>query len=242
MAEVDVDVTGAAVRTDSVKLAAPSFSPYVETKAPEISRHEAGPDEVIQYRYSLQCVDDPCLPLKGPNTIRFPAVTVTATAGSQQLKETRPGRSRSPRRAFSRPTSRARSHISAIRRRCRRRSIPSHPAGSPARSPLAAILLAAAALALLGRELLGVLARRRLGALAKLTPLEAALLYLRQAAAGRIPLTAAKHSSSSPPCSTPTASLDSRTRQATSRGQKAAHTARVVELADEAETTQAEQS
>ncbi len=45
-----------------------------------------------------------------------------------------------------------------------------------------AVLLAAGAVALLGRELLRLLARRHLGALAKLTPLEAALLYLRQAA------------------------------------------------------------
>jgi hypothetical protein len=181
-AEIDIDVDHAAVRTDSVKLAPPSFAPYIETKAPEVSRHRAGPDEVIRYHYSLQCVDDPCLPLKGPNTIRFPKVIVTATAGSQQLKQ-------SATWPLAIATSRLQpSDTSSSTAHFRHPKTLPAPVYSIAPGALedgltiVAILLAAAALALLGRELLAVVARRRLGALAKLTPLEAALLYLRQAA------------------------------------------------------------
>lgn len=181
-AEIDIDVTRAAVRADSVKLAAPSFAPYVETKAPEVSRNQAGPDEVIRYRYSLQCVDDPCLPLKGPNTIRFPPVTVTATAGAQQLKAT----AKWPLAIASSRLQPA--DISSSIAHFRHPAILPSPVYSVSPGLLAggltigAILLAAAALALLARELAAVRARRRLGALARLTPLEAALVYLRQAA------------------------------------------------------------
>jgi hypothetical protein len=243
MAEIDVDVTRAAIRSDSVKLAAPSFAPYVETKAPEVSRHDAGPDEVIQYRYSLQCIDDPCLPLKGPNTIRFPPVMVTATAGSQQLKET------------------AKWPLAIALSRLQPADISSsiahfrHPATMPAPvysvSPgvlaggltIGAVLLAAAALALLGRELLALLARRRLGALAKLTPLEAALVYLRQAAGRPDPadrrkaleLLATVLDADGVPTLAGTAGD-------VAWAEEPPTPARVVELADEAETIRAEQT
>jgi hypothetical protein len=242
-AEIDVDVNRAAVDTNSVKLAPPSFAPYVETKAPEVTRHQAGPDEVIQYRYSLQCIDDSCLPLKTASKIQFPAVVVTATAGSQQLKQTakwplaiassrlQPADVTSSIAHFRHPT-----------------TLPS-PAYSVSPGVLAwvltvgAILLAVAALALLGRELMGVLARRRLGRVAKLTPLEAALLYLRQAAGRPDPadrrkaleLLANVLEDDGVPGLAGTAGDVAWAEEPPSP-------ARVVELADEVETVQAEQS
>ncbi len=241
-AEIDVDVTRAAVRTDSVKLAAPSFAPYVETKAPEVSRHRAGPDEVIQYRYTLQCVDDPCLPLKGPSTIRFPPVTVTAAAGSQQLKE-------SAKWPLAIASSRLQpADISSSIAHFRHPTTLPSPVYSVSPGVLAggltvaAILLAAGALALLGRELLGVLARRRLGALAKLTPLEAALLYLRQAAGRPDPADRRKALE----LLAKVLDADGVSTLAGTAGDVAwaeepPTPARVVELADEVETTRAEQ-
>jgi hypothetical protein len=242
-AQIDIDVNRAAVRTDSVKLVAPSFAPYIETKAPEVSRHEAGPDEVIEYRYSLQCVDDPCLPLKGPNTIRFPAVTVTATAGSQQLKQ-------SATWPLAIATSRLQpTDISSSIAHFRHPNTLPAPVYSIAPGALedgltiAAILLAVAALALLGRELLGVLARRRLGALAKLTPLEAALLYLRQAAGRPDPADRRKALE----LLATVLDADGVSALAGTAGDVAwaeepPTPARVVELADEAATVQAEQT
>jgi hypothetical protein len=243
VAEIDVAADRASVATDSVKLAAPSFAPYIETKAPEVTRHRAGPDEVIQYRYSLQCVDDPCLPLKSGNKIRFPAATVTATAGSQQLKAT----AKWPLAIASsrlQPTD-ITSSIAHFR------SPATLPAPVYSVSPgvlvdvltIGAILLAAAALALFGRELLGVLERRHLGSLAKLTPLEAALLYLRQAAGRPDPadrrkaleLLATVLDADGAPALADTAGD-------VAWAEEAPTPARVVELADEVETVQAEQS
>ena len=243
VAEVDIDVERAAVRTDSVKLVAPNFTPYVETKAPQISRHTAGPDEVIQYRYSLQCTDDPCLPVKGANTVRFPAVTVTATAGSQQLK----GTAKWPLAIAS---SRLQpSDISSSIAHFRHPTTLPAPVYSVSPSALAdgltigAVLLAAAALVLLGRELLAVLARRRLGALAKLTPLETALLYLRQAAGRPDPADRRKALE----LLATVLDADGVPTLAETAGDVAwaedpPTPARAVELADEAETVRAEQS
>jgi hypothetical protein len=244
VAEVDVDVNRAAVRTDSVKLAAPSFDPYDETKAPEVSRHQAGPDEVIEYRYSLQCVnDDSCLPLKGPNKVRFRPVTVTAMAGSQQLRQTAKwplaiAESRLQPSDISSPIAHFRAPA----------TLPA-PIYSVAPGALAdgltigAVLLAAAALLLLGRELVGVLARRRLGALTKLTPLEAALLYLRQAAGRPDPadrrkaleLLATVLDADGVPTLAGTAGD-------VAWAEEPPTPARVVELADEVETVRAERS
>lgn len=182
VATIEVNVNRAAVDPASVKVAAPQFDPYVETEPPTVTRHSAGPDEIIEYRYSLQCLADECLPLKGPNTVHFPATTVTALAGSTPLKAVAGW----PRAiASSRLTPADAATSTAHFRR---------PAGLPqisyAVSPgrlvaaltILAVLLALVATALVGRELAALLARRRLGTIAQLTPLEAALLYTRQAA------------------------------------------------------------
>ena len=197
---------------------------------------------MIRYRYTLQCVNDPCLPLKGPNKVRFRPVTVTATAGSQQLRQTakwplaiadsrlQPADISSPIAHFRNPA-----------------TLPA-PIYSVAPGVLAdgltigAVLLAAAALLLLGRELAGVLVRRRLGALTKLTPLEAALLYLRQAAGRPDPgdrrkaleLLATVLDADGVPTLAGTAGD-------VAWAEEPPTPARVVELADEVETVRAEQ-
>jgi hypothetical protein len=243
LATIHVDANRSAVDTSSIKLAAPSFAPYVETKAPEVTRHEAGPDEVIEYRYSLQCADDPCLPLKTANKVRFPPAVVTATAGSQQLKQ-----------AAKWPLAIASSRLqpsdvaSSI---AHFRHPTTLPAADYAISPsaladalaIAAILLAAGAVALLGRELMRVLERRRLGAFAKLTPLESALLYLRQAASRPDPADRRKALELlATVLDDDGASTLADTAGDVAWAEAAPTPAQAVELADEVETIRAEQT
>ena len=160
----------------------PGFEPYVETGPPTVTDSGAGPERILRYRYSIQCVSDGGLPLTKPFALKLPAVTVTARAGTQQLSAT-----------ATWPTTFIASRLTpsdATASNIRFRWAKSAPAPSYAVSPgtlaglltAAAGLLAVAALALIAFELVRLVERRRRRALVVLTPLEAALAYTRDAA------------------------------------------------------------
>jgi hypothetical protein len=159
-----------------------SFAPYVETAPPAVSRSRAGSAETTLYRYTIQCVTDGCLPLGKPRTVQFPPVVVTASAGTRSVKAT--GRW-APMLVTSRLTA---ADVAASAGRFRRPATMPRPVYAVSPGPLAgaltaaAVILALAALALLGVELTRLAARRRRDRAAELTQLEVALAYVREAA------------------------------------------------------------
>jgi hypothetical protein len=178
-AEIDVTIDAAKVSSTSLRVV-PSFDPYVETGPPRVSDTRAGHTRVLSYVYSIQCVSDGCLPLAKPYALELPALTVTATAGTQQLSAT-----------ATWPTTFIASRLTAkdiARTRFRWSRVLPAPVYAVAPGTLAALLTVAAgllaftALGLAGFELLRLLERRRRLALVALTPLEAALAYTRDAA------------------------------------------------------------
>jgi hypothetical protein len=159
----------------------PSFAPYLETGAPIVSRSRSGGTETEVFRYAIQCLTDSCLPAGKSPAIRLPAVIVTATAGTQQVRtvEQWPATFVASRLSAS--------DLSASAHFRRPTAMPRLAFGA---SPqlLADVLIAVAVilgvggLAFVGAEVSRLVARRRLSARTKLTPLEAALLLARQAA------------------------------------------------------------
>jgi hypothetical protein len=178
-AEIDVEINSADVAAKSVRVV-PGFGPYVETNPPKVTESGVGSDRTLRYRYSIQCVSEFCLPGAKPFALQIPPVTVTAKAGSQQLKAT-----------ATWPTTFIASRLTAkdIARTHFRfaKTVPAPkytvPPGTLAGLLTAAAgILAVAALALIGFELVRLVERRRRRALVVLTPLETALAYTRDAA------------------------------------------------------------
>jgi hypothetical protein len=178
-AEIDVTVDANAVPAKSVRVV-PGFEPYVETGPPKVTETRVGAARILSYRYSIQCVSDACLPLAKPYALNLPPVTVTAKAGTQQLKATAPW-----------PTTFIASRLTAkdaARTRFRwAKTVPApvyavSPGGLAGLLTAAAGVLALAALALIGYELVRLIERRRQRALVALTPLQAAVAYTRDAA------------------------------------------------------------
>jgi hypothetical protein len=180
VADVAVDIDPSEVSPSSVRVV-PSFSPYVQGEAPAVVRSRAGGEETIHYRYALQCVTNGCLPVTKPRLVQFPPVIVTATENGKAVKTTGIWQ---PLSVSSRLTP---ADIASGGLHFRSPVAP--PPASFGVSPVVADLLTAAggllgvaALALLGLELAALVARRRRLARARLSPLEVALTFVRQAA------------------------------------------------------------
>lgn len=157
------------------------FLPYEETGSPEVTRSRAGSEETVFFRYTLECLDDDCLPTAASRLIQLPSVLVRATAGHSQLRAS----GRLPALLVS-------SRLDAAA------AAASPPFRWPASMPppvyrvdpgaLSAVLVALAALlglgavTLVGLELTRLLARARARRAPVLSPLQAALEATRQAA------------------------------------------------------------
>jgi hypothetical protein len=182
-ANVDVQVDSGTVDTSSVHVL-PRFEPFTPTGEPKVSHSRVGRHETIHYRYTLECLSDDCLPKrKDPLVIQLKPVVVSATAGSQAVHA-----------AATWP-------LTAILSRLQKKDLGSYvphfrqprslqsPAYSVSPSRTADVLTAIAAvlallgLAVLAGEIARVLERRRRRREARLTPLEEALAYTRDAAA-----------------------------------------------------------
>ena len=179
-ADVDVVADPAVVATNSIRVV-PSFDPYVPTGPAAVTRVRVGRHETIRYVYTIQCVSDSCVPLGKPLAVQFPPAQVTAAAGKRplQLSAKWPATSIVSRLGKGDTSSNPRF------RRTKTMPAPSYsvsPALLANALTAAAGLLGAVALALLGLELARWLERRRLRGVVQLTPLEAALLYTRDAA------------------------------------------------------------
>jgi hypothetical protein len=180
VAHVAVDVDTRTVSPDSVGVA-PGFSPFSQTGPAQVTRSTAGDEETIDYRYTLQCTTDNCLPV-GPKakSVQFPPVIVSATIDGKQVKKTAawpalPVSSRlSPADLAGTPKYR---HADV--------PPPARFGVSPVVADLLTVaggLLGLAALVLVGIELAAYLARRRRLREARLSPLEQAVAYAREAA------------------------------------------------------------
>jgi hypothetical protein len=181
MGDVTVDVGASAKAKLRVE---PDFSPFAQIGPPKIDRSHGAGGETVHYSYLLQCVSADCLPGKKARKLRFPAVDVSATAGSQVLTARATW---APLFISSRLTP---ADIARSTPRFRR------PAAAPAVTfgvPAvltgllfgAGALLALVALGLLVYEARRWLRARRVWALANRTPLEVAIAYTRQAAGRR---------------------------------------------------------
>jgi hypothetical protein len=183
VAQVIVSFDPARVKASSIRVSA-SFAPFSQTSLPASSSGRAGADDLLVFRYPVQCYTESCLPERGVFRVTLPPVIVTAASIPGGTRLSARGRwqpavvkSRLPAKATGRITPR---FIWPAR-------VP--PASYRISPDLSAALLLALALALLagalllaGRELVGLRARRRLAALARLTPLEAALAFARESA------------------------------------------------------------
>jgi hypothetical protein len=182
-ADVDVQIDNDTVDASSVRVL-PRFEPFTPTGEPKVSRSRIGRHETIRYRYTLQCLADTCLPKrKDPLVIQLPPVVVSATTGTQRVHA-----------AGAWP-------VTAILSRLQRKDLGSYvphfrrpralpaPTYSVSPSRTADVLTAIAAvlallgLAVLAGEIARVLERRRRRREVRLTPLEEALAYTRDAAA-----------------------------------------------------------
>jgi hypothetical protein len=179
-AQIDVHLNAAAVSEQSVRVL-PSFDPYVETGAPEVTRTGIGAGRTISYRYSIQCVSGDCLPLDGkPYVLRLQPVTVTARAGTQTLRATATWP-----QTFIVSRLSSRNAVATVFRW--QQALPAmvygvSPTGLAGWLTIAAGVLGLAALALIGYELVRLAERRRERAQVALTPLQTALAYTRDAA------------------------------------------------------------
>jgi hypothetical protein len=178
VARVDVLLDPAVVDADSVKVTT-AFVPYVERVAPTVQRTRSGRLELVRYRYTIQCVTDGCLPVGAVRAIRLAPVRVTATAGGRTV-----AKDASWPRALVEPRVQPSDLVPAKLPFRHPRTLPA-PEFAIAPGPLAAGLTAAAAvLVFAGLALLGLEARRRRSraAHARMSPREAALAYVREAA------------------------------------------------------------
>jgi hypothetical protein len=176
-AEIDVNADARTVPAKSIRVV-PAFDPFVETGPPATTTSRAGKTVTVRYRYTIQCSTESCVPLGKPLAVQLPPVVVTA--GTLKVSAPWPATSILSRLGKG-----------DVGSRPRFRAPRTLPAASYSVSPslLANVLTAGAgvlalvALSLLGLELRRLLERRRLRGVVRLTPLEAALAYTRDAAA-----------------------------------------------------------
>jgi hypothetical protein len=174
VAEVDVLVDPAA----SVRVE-PVFTPFVARSAPAVTRARAGRLERRRYRYALECLTDACLPIARPRSVQLPPVHVTASIGGTTTAVW-------PSALIASRLEPA--DVAARKPPFRSPATPPPPAYRTDPGRLAdwltagAGVLAAAGLALLALEGRRLVLRARRRRLASLGPLEAALLYTREAA------------------------------------------------------------
>src|SRR5262249_55216873 len=147
-----------------------------------VSQTHVGRHETIRYRYTLECLTDDCVPnRKAPLVVQLKPVVATARTNGRTV-----------RAASTWP-------VTAILSRLQRKDLGSYvphfrrpgPAPPPVSSvspsrtanllTLAAAVLALVGLAVLAGELARLLERRRRRRAARLTPLEEALAYTREA-------------------------------------------------------------
>jgi hypothetical protein len=170
-ATVEVDYDRAAIDPADIRVQA-SFIPYVATSSPTVKR--VGPG-AVRYTYTLLCVTEGCLPVRGEKLLRFAPVTATAPGGAKALGAWPALRisSRLTSRDLSGPV------------RFRTPSTPPAPRYRIAPGRLAGALIAAAiACAVAAAVLLtaGLLRRRRRGSEPRLTRVELAVAYVRDSA------------------------------------------------------------
>jgi hypothetical protein len=177
VAEIEVAYDPSQVDGASIRVV-PGFGPFQPTSPPTVSHGHRGDLVVLRYRYALQCLTDGCLPLTRAREMRLPRLTVTGSADGQPVRASAawPGLrvlSRVPERAANGPL--VFRHQSELP--------PPDYAVSP--GALASGLIALAVLAAGGGAwLLARALRRRTARSAadRLTPLERALRYVRDAA------------------------------------------------------------
>jgi hypothetical protein len=179
-AEVDVTADAGSVAAKSIRVE-PTFDPFVETGPPSVSTSRAGRLLRVRYRYTIQCSTDSCIPVGKPLAVKLPPALVTAIAGTRTLRVSAPWAETSVLSRLGKSDLAGRPHFRTPR------TLPPatyavSPSGVADGLAAGAGLLALAGLALLGYELVGLLERRRLRRAVRLTPLEAALAYTRDAA------------------------------------------------------------
>jgi hypothetical protein len=181
-AAIAVHIDPDRVDASSVRVVA-AFDPFVPSAAPVVTTSRVGRHETIRYAYTLQCLTQNCVPeRRNPLVLTLRAAVVTATAGGQKLSAKAPW----PQTAIL--SRLQRKDIGSIQPHYRRPGNVPPPDYATSPTRLADILTAVAAvlalvgLAVLGWELVRVLERRRRAREVRLTPLEAALAYTRDAA------------------------------------------------------------
>lgn len=183
VAQVTVAVDSGVVDPSTVRVV-PSFTPFVESAPPVVSRSSVGSQVTYRYRYSIQCTSDGCLPTGRSRVVSLPDVRVTAQAGARPLTM-----------IASWPAVTVESRLSSADIKAAspgfRHSAPlpaPHYAVQPGALALSltvvGVILGGVAVVLLGLELVA-LGRRRRARSASRTPLEAALAFVRDAARRR---------------------------------------------------------
>ncbi len=180
VAEVDVLLDRGAVAGGSVRVE-PVFAPFVVRGQPTFAREQVGRLERLRYRYTLGCLTEDCLPLRGSRTVRFSPVRVTASSGGPSRAATAPWPS-------ARIATRLRDADVAARQPPFRSSTALPPPVNRVDPGMLAgwLTAVAALLTVCGLALLALeahrLARRTRRRLVTLTPLEAALKFARESA------------------------------------------------------------
>ncbi len=169
-AQVEVDYDPKLVDASSISVR-PNFIPYVAGSAPVVSNGGG----VVRYSFSLLCLTNGCLPTKGPRVVRLQPVIATATADGRTVTASGAW---PPLRVFSRLSP------SDLTGSTKLRSPDTPPPAVYRISPgvLAGLAIGAAGLCVLAALALIALAiARRLprSAPSARSPLEVAILYLR---------------------------------------------------------------
>jgi len=182
VAQVSVAFPPAAVEAATVQVT-PSFAPFAQTGPAQVTHGHQGSDELVTYSYPIQCYTNLCVALRGALRVRLPPVLVTAkSATGGELRAT--GRWR-PTLVESRLTKKAIASLTPYFYWSTRL-----PGVSYAISPtlwaailvVVGVLFGLGAAALVGVELVTLRERLKRAALERLTPLERALAFTRQAA------------------------------------------------------------
>jgi len=179
-AEVDVDADARSVPAKSIHVV-PTFDPFVQTGSPAVSTSRIGGELIVRYRYTVLCSTDACVPIGKPLPVKLAPVVVTATAANQPLRVA----AKWPKMSILSRLQKGDLGASAHFRVSGGLSPPSYSASPGVLADVftaAAGALAVLGLGLLGIELVRLLERRRLRGVIRLTPLEAALAYTRDAA------------------------------------------------------------
>ena len=128
VAQVIVSFDPARVKASSIRVSA-SFAPFSQTSLPASSSGRAGADDLLVFRYPVQCYTESCLPERGVFRVTLPPVIVTAASIPGGTRLSARGRwqpavvkSRLPAKATGRITP-----ASSGRRASRRRATASRP-------------------------------------------------------------------------------------------------------------------